>query len=231
MRVAVCLAFLSLFLVYVACQSSAFTKGVDVAIPTAESDWTCFQQQGITYGIARIFRSTGTVDPNGIHSVANAQAVGFPVANTGIYMFPCAKCSAGADVQVTNAINAMQGVGFGTFWLDIEGGSTYWSTSTSFNQNWISLALSTAQNLLGNSSYNGTTPTLGVYTNLNEWAGIVGSGWSGANSVPLWYAHYDNSPNFNDFQPFGGWSSPAIKQYQGDATICGKDVDVNYYPN
>lgn len=35
------------------------------------------------------------------------------------------------------------------------------------------------------------------------------------------YAHYDNNPTFSDFVPFGGWSKPAIKQYVGDATLCG----------
>jgi len=224
MRVAVCLAFLSLFFL-----GSFAATGVDVAIPTQEGDWSCFQQQGITYGIARIFRSNGLVDQDGIHNVANAQAVGFPVNNTGVYMFPCAKCSTSAAVQVTRAINAMNGVGFGSFWLDIEGGSTYWRTST-YNQQWITQALNTAQQILSTLPNNGTAPVLGVYTNKNEWAGIVGS-WSGASSYPLWYAHYDNTPNFNDFQPFGGWTTPSIKQYKGDATICGKDVDVNYYPN
>ncbi len=28
-------------------------------------------------------------------------------------------------------------------------------------------------------------------------------------------AHYDNVASFSDFQPFGGWSRPAIKQYAG----------------
>ena len=25
--------------------------------------------------------------------------------------------------------------------------------------------------------------------------------------------HHDESPSFNDFNPFGGWTEPAIKQY------------------
>ena len=43
------------------------------------------------------------------------------------------------------------------------------------------------------------------------------------------YAHYDNDPSFGDFNPFGGWKEPAIKQYSGDRTICGAGVDLNYY--
>ena len=45
------------------------------------------------------------------------------------------------------------------------------------------------------------------------------------------YAHYDNSPSFSDFTAFGGWSTPAIKQYMGDKTSCGVGVDYNWYPD
>lgn len=44
------------------------------------------------------------------------------------------------------------------------------------------------------------------------------------------YAHYDGEQNYNDFSPFGGWSRPSIKQYAGDASLCGLDVDLNWYP-
>ena len=31
------------------------------------------------------------------------------------------------------------------------------------------------------------------------------------------YVHHDGSPSFKDFSPFGGWTEPAIKQYdEGD---------------
>ena len=42
------------------------------------------------------------------------------------------------------------------------------------------------------------------------------------------YAHYDGSPSFGDFEPFGGWNKPAIKQYAADASVCGKELVVNY---
>jgi hypothetical protein len=49
-----------------------------------------------------------------------------------------------------------------------------------------------------------------------------------ASSHPLWYSHYDNNPSFADFQSFGGWSKPTMKQYQGDTNLCGASVDKNY---
>lgn len=35
-----------------------------------------------------------------------------------------------------------------------------------------------------------------------------------------WFAglQYDGAQDFNDFSPFGGWTTPNIKQYAGDAT-------------
>jgi hypothetical protein len=70
----------------------------------------------------------------------------------------------------------------------------------------------------------------GIYTNLNNWQQIVGASWSypASKGLPLWYAHYDNSPSFSDFKSFGGWTSPAIKQYEGDKTSCGVGLDYNY---
>ena len=44
------------------------------------------------------------------------------------------------------------------------------------------------------------------------------------------YAHYDGNPSFSDFSAFGGWGKPNIKQYVGDAGLCGADVDKNWYP-
>jgi hypothetical protein len=58
----------------------------------------------------------------------------------------------------------------------------------------------------------------------------VGLDWTYAKDqgLPLWYAHYDNSASFSDFTAFGGWSSPAIKQYEGDKSSCGVGVDYDF---
>lgn len=48
--------------------------------------------------------------------------------------------------------------------------------------------------------------------------------------LPLWYAHYDNSPSFSDFAAFGGWTAPNIKQYEGTSSLCGASVDRNWHP-
>jgi hypothetical protein len=49
------------------------------------------------------------------------------------------------------------------------------------------------------------------------------------SKYPLWYPHYDSNPSFSDWYSFGGWSTPAIKQYAGDVSFCSAGVDKNYY--
>ena len=71
----------------------------------------------------------------------------------------------------------------------------------------------------------------GIYSSYYQWQNIMGdpSSCTGLGNVPLWYAHYDNWMSFDDFNPFGGWSSPNMKQYTGDATLCGAGVDLTFY--
>jgi len=54
------------------------------------------------------------------------------------------------------------------------------------------------------------------------------------NQFPVLFldAHYDGEANFNDKWAFdfGGWSKPAIKQYDDHGAGCGCDADVSWYP-
>jgi hypothetical protein len=68
----------------------------------------------------------------------------------------------------------------------------------------------------------------GVYVSEYMWSSIVGSSCSSASSHALWYPHYDGSPSFSDYTPFGGWSKPAIKQYAGSSSDCGAGIDSNW---
>ena len=74
---------------------------------------------------------------------------------------------------------------------------------------------------------------VGVYASHYMWGSIFSSYAAcpqSAVGTPLWYAHYDYKPTFEDFVAFGGWSSPDIKQYQGTSTLCGASVDRNWRP-
>eukprot|EP00605_Chrysophyceae_sp_TOSAG23-4_P001314 GSChrysophyteH1.ASY1.ANO1.1429.1 assembled CDS len=194
-------------------------QGVDISQPLSGSTANCFASNGISYVIPRGYCSYGAVDSAVCGSLQAAQNAG--ISKREVYMFPCPTCGdAGAQMsQLTNALAGCGSAFTGRIWLDIEG-SQYWLGSASENQKWY-------QNLVdacNNSGYN-----CGVYSSYYQWQGIFGTiDYAYGSYLPLWYAHYDGSSNFNDFQSFGHWSSPTMKQYQGDQSLCGMGVDLDY---
>ncbi|GAM21124.1 hypothetical protein SAMD00019534_042990, partial [Acytostelium subglobosum LB1] len=199
--------------------ANAQVYGVDFSSGTDISAFSCLQSNGYSFAVVRCYESIGQTDPNCPHSIYNAWDGG--MQHVDAYIFPCFSCGDGAGqvVAMVNYINSYQAK-FGMIWFDIEGPGTYWSDDQGANQAFFNDMVSGAQQAGVN---------VGVYTSSSQWEPIMGD-WSGGASFPLWYAHYDGSPSFDDFSPFGGWSTPAIKQYNGDVTVCGLGVDQNYYP-
>ena len=188
-------------------------SGVDVS--SAVDVWSCLKSKGYDFAIVRGYQSFGAVDPNAARTIEHAKAAGIKFVDT--YFFPCVSCGNPAG-QATAFWNALKGK-FGTVWLDIE--VFHWSSNHADNQKFISaLADSLAEK----------GAKIGIYTNLYNWSSIVGTDWAEMSKYPLWYAHYDDNPSFSDFEAFGGWKKPAIKQYSGGTDICGANVDRDWYP-
>jgi len=207
----------ALLILVVALPAVLATLGVDISQPTSTSAFTCLKNNGYSFAVARVHYSGGGVDTHGAQSIANAWAAG--LSHVDGYIFPCPHCGDGA-AQIRETVNYLKGAGtkYGMLWLDIEG-TQYWK-----DVNYNRAFFTDMANQLNSLQVN-----WGVYTGKSQWEPIMGS-WSGGSSRGLWYAHYDNVANFNDFVPFGGWSKPAIKQFQGDVTVCGVGVDRNWYP-
>jgi hypothetical protein len=70
--------------------------------------------------------------------------------------------------------------------------------------------------------------TVGVYASAHEWSLCMGTERFGRGY--LWYPHYDNTQNFDDFGKFGGWDKPFAKQYIDAKSICGINVDRTWSP-
>jgi GH25 family lysozyme M1 (1,4-beta-N-acetylmuramidase) len=217
------------------------TYGVDVSQRTYSSNFQCMVQNGYSFAIVRVYRSTGSPDPNGPYTINDAWSGGMSYVDG--YIFPDYFKGNGAQ-QVKDTVNYLASNGlkhvsrphddsspaltaeevenfkstYGMLWLDIEG-TQYWSSSTSSNVAFIRDMYNECK-ALGVSC--------GMYTSKSQWDPITG-GDTGFGDMPLWYAHYDNNPSFSDFSAFGGWSKPAIKQYAGDVTLCSAGVDKNYY--
>jgi len=190
--------------------------GVDVSAAVSTSDFSCLAKQGYTFAIVRCFQSTGVVDPNCATTAANAHAAGLDV---DLYLFPCFKCgNAFSQMDNVSSYAKSKGVKYETLWLDIEG-TQYWGTQAANVQFF--------QQLISAGEHIGIT--MGVYTSASQWTPIMGSSTAGS-IYPVWYAHYDGVKSFADFTAFGGWKTPYMKQYQGDATVCGVGIDENYLP-
>ena len=69
---------------------------------------------------------------------------------------------------------------------------------------------------------------VGIYTSSKYWGEVCGNA-TGLQSYPLWYSDYDGAKNFDDFTPFGGWTSPAMKQYSGSSN-CNVSSFADWYP-
>jgi hypothetical protein len=66
------------------------TYGVDVSQRTYLSSWQCLAQNNYHFAIVRVYRSSGSVDPNGPASIEDAWAGG--MSHVDGYIFPCFSC-------------------------------------------------------------------------------------------------------------------------------------------
>jgi hypothetical protein len=193
-------------------------NGVDVSDSVDQGTFTCMVGQGYSFTIVRAWQSLCQVDPNAVQTIINAWNAG--MSHVDIYLFPSYSCQLSATEQVTQTIQAMSagGASYGTLWFDIETGGG--NSDPSDSMAWLQEGLGAASNL-GIST--------GIYASHYEWGQVMGS-LSGFPNLPLWYAAYDGNPGFENFNGFAGWTSPAMKQYAGDSTVCNADVDLNWYP-
>lgn len=202
---------------------SLCTKGVDVSQPFSVATYQCFKNNGVSFVIIRGYCSYGGVDSHAVEGLQNAHSAGIPYIDT--YMFPCRGKSATA--QVNELFSSVSSSLYGMVWLDIE---TNPSTGCSWAGHDAASNCAYVTELVNAIKAKGKNP--GIYASIYMWESIMGSrnACPGVAGQPLWYAHYDNNPSFSDFTSIGGWSKPAIKQYQGDTTLCGAGVDLNWYP-
>mmetsp|Transcript_5589 Transcript_5589/g.13975 ORF Transcript_5589/g.13975 Transcript_5589/m.13975 type:complete len:229 (+) Transcript_5589:25-711(+) len=210
-------------------------SGVDVSQRTYSSSFSCMVDSGYHFAVVRVYQSSGHCDSNGPYTINDAWAGGMSYVDG--YIFPCYSCGNAAQ-QVDDTINCLQSSGIkilqkgqerplnttstsatvGMLWMDIEG-TQYWSSSSSSNVAFLTEMVNEAE---------ARGYVVGIYSSQSQWDPIMG-GSTAFSQYPLWYAHYDYNPSFSDFSPFGGWSSPSIKQYQGTTSLCSASVDLNYY--
>ncbi|EKE39244.1 hypothetical protein ENUP19_0004G0078 [Entamoeba nuttalli] len=205
------------------CIALASAKlGIDVSQPTSKSSFTCLRNKGFTtMVIVRAWKSTGSFDTNAPQTLKNANAAGFSIENSDVYYYPCISCgNMAGQVRTFWQKVGQYSLKVKRVWFDIEG---TWTSSVSTNQNYLMQMMNEARAI---------GIVHGIYGSKYYWGNLFGSSYkyAYASSTPLWYPHYDNSPSFSDFSSFGGWTSPSMKQYRGDVSVCSAGVDYNYKP-
>jgi hypothetical protein len=195
--------------------------GLDVSDNNIDgSAWSCMHTQGnYTFAVIEGWRGGYQLSPVA-GSVANAWNAGF--SHVDVYAFMCNQCNNGPQ-SARALVNYLStnNVRYGMIWLDVEQCSGCWSSDLASNCAFVqSLA----------STYVALGVRIGVYASHYEWSVTVGSGCD-MSQYPLWYPDYDYNPSFSGFQPFAGWTSPAIKQFSDSASnACGQSIDRDWYP-
>lgn len=193
---------------------NALTHGVDNSALVDQGTYQKALSEGFTKVVIRGYQeacsSGGQVDPNFVTNYNNAVAAGYTDIDT--YWFPCTgsgnSCKS-YDAQLKelgDTFNA-KGLKIGRIWLDIETDSTCgaWNYGAAGN-------LQEAKKLVAavkNAGYN-----FGIYSSPGVWGNIFGDQSVVVdNSVPLWFATYDNEESLTLSSPFGGWTQAVGKQY------------------
>eukprot|EP01084_Bolivina_argentea_P235815 396682_1 len=207
-------------------------SGIDLA--STFDGFTCLKQtDGVDFMITRAWHSYGAFDATSIQNLKNAHAAGFNTNYTDVYLFPCTTTgSPTAKQQMTYMINnlSQSNAVYNMIWLDIE-------QNPDKKCSWSQYDDTTSCNFLLELAETGISmgKQVGIYSSHGEWDGLVFSSVSAcsqASKYPLWYAHYDKNPSFDDWpqEKFGGWSTPTIKQYTDDVKYCGTGFDGDYRP-
>lgn len=195
--------------------------GLDVSTLVGSDSFRCLKRNGYSYVIVRAWQSLCRCDPHSAETVNNAWAGG--MTHVDVYFFPARACGTSPESQVDQTLSCLQAAGahFGTFWFDIETHGSDWSSDPTVNAQWLHRAVKQAQYQLGGR--------VGIYSNKYNWASVMGN-TNDLAYLPMWYAHYDARPSFSDWSPFGGWKSPAMKQFNDKPQKCGVSMDHNWYP-
>ena len=218
---------LSALLMLALLLAAASKIGVDVSSAVDEATWKCLQSPGgqgpVEFAVVRVYRSTGTIDPSGAATIKAARAAG--IQNVDGYVFPCVTCAASPGAQVRAAVDALDAAGatIGMLWLDIE--RYEWSTNFTANAAFVTAMVDECHAL---------SLSCGIYGGKNSWVAIFGSAsaytYPAAQGLPLWYAHYDNSPSFSDWTAYGGWRLGKRRwkgsEYEKIAASAEIDVDL-----
>ncbi len=147
-------------------------------------------------------------------SVARQQLATLVAGGMTVDVYKYLYFTSSMTTQVQSALSIADGFPVGRLWLDLEAdpGSLDVYDLIDLIQEAIDAC--------------GAMPA-GIYTG-SFWRDHM-QGCAEFADLPLWTAHYDGVPTFDDWstRSFGGWVMPTAKQYMGDTTVGGNGIDVD----
>ena len=207
---------IKVFFVFFAMTLVSASIGFDTSAgPFTANNISCLKTNGYTFAIFRGFRSYGVIDPNAVKNINAAHAGG--IDDVGVYMTPCVECGNFRE-QVIDMVNGLKNANYNSIWLVID--PLMWGLNKATNRIYV-------QELMNEASKHGKS--VGFYANLNSWGAVVGNDWTNGSKYFLWWDRWDKNPIMN-FEPFAGWKTAKIKQYDGNRIVCGVKVNNNFKP-
>jgi len=184
-------------------------------------DFPCFFGKGKNFAIIETIQGGYGYTSSIKYCATQAVAAGMDVS---VYAFMCPNCRGNTPAYdvAYNVVKRLQGdsVAFTYFYVDVEQCTGCWNGAAE--------NVAYLKEMVRGATTAGAK--VAMYSSAYEWGQVCGSDTS-FSDLPLWYAHYDAVAGFSDFSPFGGWTSPHMKQYNDHSDVgCYTGVDVNWYP-
>ncbi|MCB9762791.1 MAG: hypothetical protein H6739_23525 [Alphaproteobacteria bacterium] len=193
--------------------------GADVSQATTQAMWeTLLGTYPFRFAVVEAYWPSGP-NPNARTSIDGARAAG--ITHVDVYHFPGPFSGVSPNQQIEASTQQLKSLSFHHYWIDVEPYAQTWGTDTAHNVKMLAELILAAQ---------ARRLSVGVYTSASAWAQITGSTTRFAD-LPLWYYHWDAQDNFDDFQAFGGWTAPTMKQYFGNGNLDGVGYDANWIPS
>ena len=251
-----CITFLLIMFLIPFIQLTHSRSGIDLG--DLCTNFTCLLGQGYSTAIIRALKSSGDSDENAFTNILNAKKAGFLSVDVYIFpcrgkdavlqvdqIDQNSLFSSSLNVFYTSPFNDFMKFKrvrqlmniydsfkvtemFKMVWIYID-------ANPSLGCGWSSYSISSNCEFLKKivKALEGKGKKVGIYSNRDRWTQVFGNEEYCKEFVnyPLWYSHHDQNPSFNDWSliRFGGWTKPAIKQYDKDIKICECDINSNFF--
>lgn len=188
-----------------------------VTIRELVENFSCFKQNRHVYAMVRAYINTGQVDPNARKTLIAAQNAKLLYQNA--YMNPCTQCKFMPEVQIDQIVEALKGIKYETIWIQVQL-MDRWSANATYNCEYVKRLIAQTKKHKQSS---------GIASDAPAWEKIMGKDCIiPDDDVGVWWIKHDNEESFDHFKPFGGFTYPTIKEFEGPVKMCGFEVDRNF---